>query len=54
MAKKPIPPKREKALAVRLPPELRQRTRVYAVKTEKRIQDVVAEALEEYLRKRGA
>lgn len=41
-------------MAVRLPPELRKRLRVHAVETDQKIQDVVAKALDEHLKKRGA
>jgi predicted transcriptional regulator len=41
-------------MAVRLPGELRQRLKVYAAKTDSRIQAVLAAALDEYLKKRNA
>jgi len=44
-----------KALFFRPPPELRQRLRVYvAAKDNITMQDVLVEALAEYLKKRGA
>jgi hypothetical protein len=49
--KKPEP---DKPVSVRLPRELRLRLKGYCVRVERRIQDVVAEALDEYLKKRGA
>ncbi len=41
-------------LAVRISPELRRRVRVHCAEMGSDIQDVVREALEEYLKKRGA
>jgi predicted DNA-binding protein len=53
-ARKTVAATREKAMAVRLPTELRQKLKGYCGKTERKIQDVVAEAISLYLRDKRA
>ncbi len=39
---------------VRIPAALRQRAKIYAARAGSSLQDVLTEAVEEYLKKRGA
>jgi hypothetical protein len=52
--RKPATTEPEKPISVRLPRELRQRLKGYCGRSEQKIQDVVAEILDEGLKKRGA
>jgi predicted HicB family RNase H-like nuclease len=43
-----------KSTSLAVDPELHRRARVYAAQNDRKLQDVFNEALEEYLKKRGA
>ena len=51
--KRPSAPAPMKPMAVRIPAELRQRLRVYVAKADVKIQGVITDAIEDYLKKHG-